>query len=98
MEFKAGNHTFMVRLMDVKHAPDVPNNIFSIGQLMGMKHIALFTNDGMCFCSGTGTAFAEGCKVGCIYLMHAWIHPAIQMDFTWQSQKAKIPSIKSLAM
>ena len=25
--------------------------------------------------------FTEGCNVGCIYLMCAWIHPVIQMDF-----------------
>ena len=66
----------------MKHAPDAPNNILSVGWLMDMKHIALFTNNGMWFCSRTGIVFAEGCKVGRIYLMHTWICPVIQMDFT----------------
>jgi hypothetical protein len=81
MEFQAGNHTFTVRLTDVKHAPDALNNILSVGRLMDMEHIALFTNDGVKFCSQNGTVFAEGHKVGCVYIMHAQIHPAIQMDF-----------------
>ena len=65
----------------MKHAPDAPNNILSIGWLMDMKHIVLFTNIGMGFCSWTGMIFTEGCKVGCIYLMCTWICLVIQMDF-----------------
>ena len=72
----------MVRLMGIKHAPDTPNNMLSVGRLTDMEHVALFTNEGVKFWSQNGTIFTEGCKVGCIYVMHAWICPTIQMDFT----------------
>ena len=51
MEFQTGNHTSMVRLMGVKHAPDAPNNILSVGSLTDMEHVALFTNEGVKFWS-----------------------------------------------
>ena len=49
MEFWTSDCTFTVRLMGVKHAPDVPNNILSIGRLTDMEHITLFTNEGVKF-------------------------------------------------
>ena len=80
MEFRTSNHTSMVRLMGVKHTPDVPNNILSVGHLTDMEHVALFTNEGVKFQSQNRMIFAEGCKVGHIYIMHAWICPTIQME------------------
>ena len=71
----------MVRLTDVKHAPDAPNNILSVGWLTDMEHVALFTNDSVRFCSQNDMVFTEGRKVGRIYLMHARVHPAIHTDF-----------------
>ena len=81
MEFQTGDHTSTVRLMGVKHAPDAPNNILSVGRLTDMEHVALFTNEGVKFRSRNGMIFAEGRKVGRIYVMHARICPTIQTDF-----------------
>ena len=81
MEFRTGNHTSMVRLMGVKHAPDAPNNILSVGRLTDMELVALFTNEGMKFWSQNGTIFVEGHKVGHVYIICAWICPMIQMAF-----------------
>ena len=49
MGFWTGDRTFTVRLTGIKHAPDVPNNILSVGWLTDMEHITLFTNEGMKF-------------------------------------------------
>ena len=79
MEFWTGDHTSTVRLTGVKHAPDMPNNILSVGCLTDMEHVALFTNEGVKFWSQNGMIFAKGRKV---YIMHTWICPTIQTDFT----------------
>ena len=81
MEFWTSDHTSTVRLTGIKHAPDAPNNILSVGRLTDMEHITLFTNEGMKFHSWNRMIFTEGCKVSCIYVMRAWICPMIQTDF-----------------
>ena len=81
MEFWTGDRTSTVRLTGIKHAPDAPNNILSVGHLTDMEHVALFTNEGVKFQSRNGTIFAEGRKVSRVYVMRARICPTIQTDF-----------------
>ena len=53
----------------MKHAPEAPNNLISIGQLTDNSHLALFTATRIQFKSGTGVIFGEGRKVGRMYQM-----------------------------
>ena len=69
VEFKAKNKIYLTTLRDVKHTPEVPNNLISIGGLTDNGHLALFTATGVQFKSGTGVIFGEGQKVGRMYQM-----------------------------
>ena len=86
MEFQTIDRTSTVRLTGIKHAPDAPNNILSVGRLTDMEHVTLFTNEGVKFQSQNGMIFAEGHKVSCIYVMRAWICSTIQTDFAAVAQ------------
>ena len=72
VEFKAKNKIYSTTLRDVKHAPEAPNNLISIGRLTDNGHLALFTATGVQFKSGTRVIFGEGQKVGHMYQMRVW--------------------------
>ena len=67
LEFKVGTNIFIVTLNDVKHAPDAPNNLISIGCLMDTSHSATFTSSIVEFKSKSGTIFGMERKIGCMY-------------------------------
>ena len=67
LEFKVGTNTFTVTLNDIKHAPEAPNNLLSVGRLTDAGHLAIFTITGVEFKSKVGTTFRVGTKVGQMY-------------------------------
>jgi gag-polypeptide of LTR copia-type/Pol polyprotein, beta-barrel domain/Integrase core domain/Domain of unknown function (DUF4219)/GAG-pre-integrase domain/Zinc knuckle len=67
LEFKVGTDIFTIKLNDVKHAPEAPNNLISIGRLTDIGHSATFTSIGVEFKSKSGTVFGMGRKVGRMY-------------------------------
>jgi Pol polyprotein, beta-barrel domain/GAG-pre-integrase domain/gag-polypeptide of LTR copia-type len=69
VEFKIEDRTYSVVLNNVKHAPDSPNNLISIGWLTDNGHSAVFTPTGVEFKSKTGVTFGMGCKNGRMYQM-----------------------------
>ena len=69
VEIKVKNKIYTTTLQDIKHAPDVPNNLISIGCLTDNGHLALFTATSIQFKSRTRVIFSEGQKVGHMYQM-----------------------------
>jgi hypothetical protein len=67
--FKVGEKVYSITLKDVKHAPDSPNNIISIGRLTDNGHSAVFTPTGVEFKSKLGVIFGIGRKNGRMYQM-----------------------------
>ena len=55
VEFKVKDKTYSVTLQDVKHAPNAPNNIISIGRLTNNGYTAYFTKTSVEFKSNNGT-------------------------------------------
>ena len=49
IEFKVGTKTNTIELCDVKHVPDMPNNLISIGCLTDKGSSATFTSTGVEF-------------------------------------------------
>ena len=62
VEFKVKNKTYSVTLQDVKHAPNAPNNIISIGWLTDNTYTAHFTKSIVEFMSKNGIMFGTGRK------------------------------------
>ena len=82
LEFKVNEKVYSVVLRDVKHAPEAPNNLISVGRLTGNGHSALFTPVGVQFKERSGTIFGMGRKVGNMYQMRARVKKAGQkQDF-----------------
>lgn len=69
IDFKVNDKVYSVKLNDVKHAPESPNNIISIGRLTDHGHSANFTATGVEFRLKTGVIFAMGRKIGRMYQM-----------------------------
>jgi gag-polypeptide of LTR copia-type/Pol polyprotein, beta-barrel domain/Domain of unknown function (DUF4219) len=69
MEFKIGAKMNTVELCDVKHAPDMPNNLISMGRLTDKNNTATFTGTGVEFKTRAEVIFAQGQKSGCLYKM-----------------------------
>ena len=67
LEFKVRTNIFTVKLKDIKHTPEVPNNLISIGCLMDIGHSATFTSTSMEFKTKKGTIFGMGRKVSQMY-------------------------------
>ena len=63
-EFKMHDKIYSVTLCDVKHTPNAPNNLISIGWLTDNGHSAIFTATGIKFKSSNDVIFAEGQKIG----------------------------------
>ena len=70
---KTNNKVYSISLRDVKHAPNAPNNLISIGRLTDNGHSAIFTTTSVIFKSKNNEIFAEGRKIGRMYQMRAWI-------------------------
>ena len=49
MEFKVSTKTNMIELCDVKHVPDILNNLISVGNLTDKGNSAIFTSTSMKF-------------------------------------------------
>jgi len=62
VEFKVKNKTYSVTLQDVKHVPNAPNNIISIGWLTDNTYTAHFTKSIVEFMSKNGIMFGTGRK------------------------------------
>ena len=60
VEFKVDKKIYSISLYDVKHAPEAPNNLLSIGHLTDNGHSAKFTPTGVAFKSKTGITFGVG--------------------------------------
>ena len=67
MQFKVSTSTFNIQLKDIKHAPEAPNNLISVGHLTDLRHSALFTPSIVEFRSKSGLLFGMGQKVGRMY-------------------------------
>lgn len=57
------------KINNVKHAPEAPNNLISVGYLRDLGHLATFTSSVIKFKSKSGLVFEMGQKVGCMYWM-----------------------------
>ena len=73
LEFKVRTNIFMVKLKDVKYAPEAPNNLISIGCLTDVGHLGTFMSTGMEFKTKKGTIFGMGRKVGQMYQVGCWV-------------------------
>ena len=60
VEFKVDKNIHSIILHDVKHAPEAPNNLLSIGHLTDNGHSAKFMPAGVEFKSKTGITFGVG--------------------------------------
>ena len=69
MQFKIGTKTNTIELCDVKHAPDAPNNLSSVGRLTDKGNTATFTGTSINFRMSAGTIFAQGQKRGWLFHM-----------------------------
>ena len=69
VEFKVKDKIYSMTLQDVKHTPNTPNNIISIGRLTNNGHIAHFMRTGIEFKSKNGTIFGTGRKNRQMYQM-----------------------------
>jgi len=72
LDFKVNHKIYSIMLIDVKHAPQAPNIILSIGRLVEHGHLAIFTGMGVKFKNKTGTVFGMGQKVMQMYQIRAW--------------------------
>ena len=73
LEFKVDEKIYAITLRDVKHAPEAPKNLISIGRFTGNGHSALFTPAGIQFKGKSRGIFGVGRKVGGMYQMRACI-------------------------
>jgi Pol polyprotein, beta-barrel domain len=69
VNFSVGAKTNTVELCDIRHAPDAPNNLISMGHLTDKNNTATFTGTSVEFKTRAGVIFAQGQKSGCLYKM-----------------------------
>ena len=64
VKFKVNKNIYSISLHDVKHAPEAPNNLLSIGHLTDNGHSAKFMPTGVELKSKTSITFGVGQKLG----------------------------------
>jgi hypothetical protein len=67
VKFSLGTKTNIVELCDVNNAPDVLNNLISVGCLTDKENMATFTGTGVEFKTQARVSFAQGQKSGCLW-------------------------------
>ena len=76
--FKVNDKIYSITLNNVKHAPEAPNNLISIGCLSGSDHSENFTPAGVEFKIKSGLIFGFGCKIGDMHQMRVRVKRASQ--------------------
>ena len=109
IEFKVSAKVNTIELCDVKHAPDAPNNLISIGRLTNKGNLATFNGTSMEFKTQARVIFAQGQKHGRLFCMKAqvtqsgkaWYFAAMAKGRSWDKwhrilRHININSIKML--
>ena len=71
IEFKVGTKINTIELCDIKHTPDAPNNLISIGKLTNKGNSATFNGTSMEFKTQARVIFAQGQKHRRLFCMKA---------------------------